>query len=92
MRYIGKRFINIGIGFIFSYIGNLTATGLIYGFVVMGGFSLAPFITIVGGGFAGYLGSNFGNYLAENILGKDEFKLTSANLYYHYIPEKYRIP
>ena len=95
MRYVGKRFINVGIAYGFSIIGNLAVKGLIYGFRVMGGFSLAPFITILGisiGGICGYLGNNLGNYLADKVLGKDEFNLTSANLYYLYIPEKYRKP
>ena len=95
MKYIGKRVINIGIAWGFSIIGNLTVKGLIYGFSVMSGFSLAPFITIVGilgGAVFGYLGNNLGNYLADKALGKEEFKLTSANLYYLYIPEKYRMP
>jgi len=95
MRYLGKRVINVGIGYGFSILGNLATKGLIYGFEVIGGFSLAPFVTIVGffvGGIFAYVGSNLGNYLADNVLGKDEFKLTSANLYYNYIPEKYRKP
>ena len=79
MKYIGKRVINVGIDYAFSIIGNLTDKGLIYGFGVMSGFSLAPFITIagiVGGVIFGYLGNNFGNYLADKALGKEEFKLT----------------
>ena len=65
---------------------------------MISGISLAPYVTAVGiigivvSGIFGYLGISVGNYLAEKALGKDEFKLTSANLYYLYIPEKYRKP
>ena len=95
MKYVGKRFINIGIAFSFSIIGNLVVKAFIYGFTMVSGISLAPFVTItgiIGSGIFGYLGNNFGNYIAEKVLGKDEFKLTSAHLYYRYIPEKYRKP
>ena len=90
MKYIGKRAINIGIAYGFSIIGNLIAKGLIYGFGVMSYFSLAPFVTIVGI-LGGVIFGNFGNYLADKVLGKEEFKLTSANLYCFYIPVKYRM-
>lgn len=95
MRYLGKRLINVGVAWGFSVFGNLATKGLIYGFGIMTGISLAPYITIVGGFFGGQifggLGNYCGNYLADKVLGKDEFKLTSANLYYLYIPEKYKI-
>ena len=97
-KYIGKSFINFGIAFGSSIIGNLAVKAGLYGFYVISGISLAPYVTVVGiigfvgSGIFGYLGNNFGNYLSEKALGKDEFKLTSANLYYLYIPEKYRKP
>ena len=97
-KYIGKNLINFGIAWGSSIIGNLAVKACIYGFYMISGISLAPYVTAVGiigivvGGIFGYLGNNVGNYLAEKALGKDEFKLTSANLYYLYIPEKYRKP
>ena len=47
-------------------------------------------IGLLGGIVFGALGTYAGNYLADKAFGKDEFVLTSANLYYKYIPEKYR--
>ena len=97
-KYIGKNLINFGIAWGSSIIGNLAVKACIYGFYMISGISLAPYVTAVGiigivvGGIFGYLGNNVGNYLAEKALGKDEFKLTSSNLYYLYIPEKYRKP
>ena len=93
-KIISKRIINLGIALGFSYIGDLAIKAGIYGFKIITGISLGPFVTvtigIIGSCAFGYFGNNIGNFLFEKILGKDEFKATSANLYYHYIPQKYR--
>ena len=94
LRYAGKRLTNLIIAWNFSYLGTLVVKAGIYGFTVITGISLAPFVTatigILGGLAGGFLGNNTGSYLAEKIFGKDEFKLTSGNIYYRYIPDKYR--
>ena len=98
LNYAGKRLINFGIAWCFSYFGNLLIKASIYEFAVVTGISLAPFVTVtvtiglIGGLALGKFGNNVGKYLAEKILGKEEFKLTSGSLYYHYIPEKFRKP
>ena len=94
LLYLGKRTTKIVTGVGFSVIGNLITKAVISGFIVLTGISVTPFVTITlqyfGGGICGYLGKNVGNYLGERIFGKDEFKLTSAHIYYKYIPKKYR--
>ena len=93
-KLIAKRLINLGIAVSFSYIGNIVSKASIYGFTIVTGISLGPLVTVtlgtIGMGAFGYFGDKIGKVLAEKIFGKDEFKLMSANLYYHYIPEKYR--
>ena len=93
-KLIAKRLINLGIAFSFSYIGDLVIKGGIYGFTIFTGISLGPLVTVtlgtIGMGVFGYFGINIGKVLAEKIIGEDEFKLISPNLYYQYIPEKYR--
>ena len=37
------------------------------------------------------LGSKCANIISDGIFGKDEFVLSSPNLYYRYIPDRYRI-
>ena len=94
LLYVGKRTTKILTGIGFSVIGNLITKAVISGFIVLTGISVTPFVTITlqyfGSGICGYLGNNVGNYLGERIFGKDEFKLTSAHIYYKYIPKKYR--
>ena len=94
LRYAGKRFTNVAIAWGFSYLGRLAVKAAIYGFTVFTGISLSPFVTttigILGGLAGGFLGNNTGNYFANKIFGENEFKLTSGDIYYHYLPEKFR--
>ena len=91
-RYILKRGIKLSIGVGISFLGNLAVKGIL----VIIGASVCPAITIILGiltGIAfGYLGAIASDKVADKIMGKDEFVLTSDHLYYKYIPEKYRKP
>ena len=93
-KYLLKRVINLGVSVSFSIIGNLAIKSAILGVKIFIGFSLGPFGTIVcgvvGGIALGILGKGVGNYLSDKAFGKDQFILTSAHLYYKYIPDKYR--
>ena len=93
-KYICKRFIKLGVSLGFSLIGSLTCLAIKYRIFIFTGIPLGPFsvfiIGLLGGIVFGALGTYAGNYLADKAFGKDEFVLTSANLYYKYIPEKYR--
>ena len=92
--YIGKNMLKLGIAVGFSIIGNLISKAIIAGIVILTGVTLSPLVTLLigllGGAVFGYLGNVVSNKIADKIFGKDEFILTSANLYYKYIPEKYR--
>ena len=94
LRYTGKRITNLAVSLSFSYLGQLAVKAVIYGFTAFTGISIAPFVTttlgVLGGIAGGILGNNTGNYLAKKIFDEDEFKLTSGDIYYHYIPDKYR--
>ena len=90
IKYILKRGIKLVIGVGFSFLGNLALKGVL----VIIGFPLSPGTTIILGILAsaiiGFFGAYSGDKLADKILGKDEFILTSDHLYYKYIPDKYR--
>jgi len=92
--YFGKNMLKLGIAIGFSIIGNLASKAIAVGIIFLLGNPVAPFVTIfvglLGGAVFGYLGNAISNKISDKILGKDEFILTSANLYYKYIPEKYR--
>jgi hypothetical protein len=92
--YIGKKVLKLGIAVGFSIIGNLTTKAIVAGILFFTGITLSPLVTIIlgllGGAVFGYLGNAVSNKVADKLFGKDEFILTSANLYYKYIPEKYR--
>ena len=95
-RYIGKRLIKLGISVGFSITGWCVSKAIVFGIVIITGVSLEPWVTAVigflGGAGFGLLGNytGVGNYLADKAFGEDQFILTSGNLYYKYIPEKYR--
>ena len=94
LYYAGKLVLKVGISIGFSIIGNLTGKSIALGIAIFTGVTLGPFATIVlgllGGIAFGALGNKIGNKIADKKFGKDEFILSSANLYYKYIPEKYR--
>ena len=93
-KYLGKHLIKYCICIGFSVIGNLTCKAILLGITIFTGTVLGPFtvimIGILGGAAFGALGNYVGNCIADKIMGKDQFILSSANLYYKYIPEKYR--
>ena len=88
-----KRFSKLASGFLISLLGNFAIEGVL----IIIGVSLAPWATIVigvvGGIIIGFTGKKIVDKIFDNekLFGKDEFILTSANLYYKYIPNKYRI-
>ena len=94
--YFGKLASRVLISVGFSILGTLTCKAIGLGIIILTGAPLAPFVTIVigilGGLTFGALGNYAGNKLTDKVFGKDEFVLSSANLYYKYIPVKYRKP
>ena len=90
LKYGFKRGIRLLGGIGVSFLGNLAAKGIL----VIFGITMAPGVTIVLGiisGIAfGYLGAKMGDELSDKLLGKDELVLKSDQLYFKYIPEKYR--
>ena len=86
--------LKIGISIGISIIGNLTNKSITLGIAIFTGTCLGPFATValglLGGIGLGVLGNKIGNKITDKVFGKDEFILSSANLYYKYIPEKYR--
>ena len=95
IKYSCKRLLKLGIAIGFSIIGNLACKAIAAGIVIFAGFALGPLSTIVigllGGAVFGMAGNYVGNYISDKVFGKDEFILTSKNLYYKYVPIKYRI-
>ena len=95
IKYFGKRLLKLGIAIGFSIIGNLACKAVVAGIFIFAGITLGPLCTVVigllGGIVFGIAGNCAGNYIADKVLGKDEFILTSNNLYYKYVPIKYRI-
>ena len=89
---IGKSIAKIGATMGISITANLAMKAGILGFSYIIGVSMCPFVTqiisVIGGNLLGYKVNN----LVDKLFGKDELKLTSAHLYYNYIPEKYRKP
>ena len=94
LYYTGKMVLKIGISIGISIIGNLTNKSITLGIAIFTGTCLGPFATValglLGGIGFGVLGNKIGNKITDKVFGKDEFILSSANLYYKYIPEKYR--
>ena len=92
--YAGKLVLKTAISIGFSFLGNLASKAACLGIIILVGSPLSPFVTVVvgliGGIAFGALGNYVGNKLTDKIFGKDEFVLSSANLYYKYIPKKYR--
>ena len=92
--YTAKLVLKTGIAIGFSILGNLACKAACLGIIILVGGPVSPFVTVVvgilGGILFGVLGNYVGNKLTDKIMGKDEFILTSANLYYKYIPQKYR--
>ena len=92
LKYGFKRGLKLCTGFGCSILGSLALKGVL----ILIGVSLAPWATIVIGVVGGIIIGIAGNkiidkiYDSEKTFGKDEFILTSANLYYKYIPKKYR--
>ena len=95
IKYFGKRLLKLGIAIGFSIIGNLACKAVVAGIFIFAGITLGPLCTVVigllGGIVFGIAGNCAGNYIADKVFGKDEFILTSNNLYYKYVPIKYRI-
>ena len=95
IKYTGKRLLKLTIAIGFSIIGNLACKAIVCGICVLTGIAVGPLCTIVigllGGIIFGVMGNSAGKYIADKAFGKDEFVLTSNNLYYKYIPIKYRI-
>ena len=92
--YTVKLLSKTGIAIGFSILGNLASKAVLAGIIFIVGAPVCPLVTAVvgllGGIIFGALGSYAGNKLTDKIFGKDEFVLSSANLYYKYIPDKYR--
>ena len=93
--YSGKLLLKTGITIGFSILGALAAKSLVFGIGIMVGTTLCPGVTILIGLLVGclygYLGNKCANEISDRIFGKDEFVLSSPNLYYRYIPDRYRI-
>ena len=94
LLYSAKLSLKIGINIGFSILGNLAAKSIIAGISIIVGVSISPFVTFIigalGGIVFGYL-TKVANKITDGIFGKDEFVLSSADLYYRYIPDRYRI-
>ena len=97
--YTRKLLLKTGITIGFSILGSLAAKSFVAGILIIVGTPLGPGVTIVigllfgvvfGVGF-GILGNKFANEISDRIFGKDEFVLSSPNIYYRYIPDRYRI-
>ena len=92
--YTAKLFLKTGISIGFSVLGNLAFKAACVGIIILIGSPISPLVTavvgVLGGVLFGALGNYVGNKLTDKIFGKDEFILSSSNLYYKYIPEKYR--
>ena len=92
--YTLKLVLKTGISVGFSILGTLACKSFCFGILFFIGGPVSPFLTIIFGLLYGVLFGAMGNYvgnkLADKIFGEDEFYLSSANLYYKYIPEKYR--
>ena len=92
--YTGKLILKTTIAIGFSILGNLASKAVLAGIIFIVGAPVCPLVTAVvgllGGIIFGAIGSYAGNKIADKIFGKDEFVLSSANLYYKYIPDKYR--
>lgn len=95
LLYSAKLSLKIGITIGFSILGNLAAKSIIAGISIIVGVSISPLVTFIigalGGIVFGYLGTKAANKIADGIFGKYEFVLSSADLYYRYIPDRYRI-
>lgn len=93
--YTEKLLLKIGINIGFSILGILATKAYTLGIVIIVGNPLGPDVTVIIGllfGIVfGMLGSIYANEISDRIFGKDEFVLTSPNLYYRYIPDRYRI-
>jgi len=92
LLYTSKLLLKTGITIGFSILGNLAVKA---GIIIIVGNPIAPGITIVIGllfGMVfGILGTKYANEIGDKIFGKDGFVLSSPNLYYRYIPDRYRI-
>ena len=92
--YAGKLLLKTGFTIGFSIIGNIACKAIATGIIILAGITLTPLVTLVigllGGIVFGAVGNVAGKYVADKVFGKDEFVLSSSNLYYKYIPEKYR--
>ena len=64
------------------------------GFIIIVG-SCSPYVTIIigllNGIFFWILGNKCANKIGDKLFGKDEFVLSSTNLYHRYIPDRYII-
>ena len=94
LLYTGKLLLKTGITIGFSILGNLAAKAIYAGIIMIVGIPVAPFVTFItgllSGIFFGKLGNKVANKIGDGKFGKDEFVLCSANLYYKYIPDRYR--
>ena len=93
--YSAKFSLKTGIIIGFSILGNLATKAIISGILIIVGAPLAPYVTIIlgllGGIVFGKIFGSFANKIGDEVFGKDEFVLSSSNLYYRYIPDRYRI-
>ena len=94
LKYFLKRAINLGVSISFSIIGNLAVKASLVGLKIFLGVAIGPFATffcgLIGAVAVGIAGKALANYISDKVFGKDQFILTSAHLYYKYIPDKYR--
>ena len=94
LKYFLKRAINLGVSISFSIIGNLAVKASLVGLKIFLGVAIGPFATLfcglIGAVAAGVAAKALVNYISDKVFGKDQFILTSAHLYYKYIPDKYR--
>ena len=93
--YAKKLLLKTGITIGFSILGSLAAKSFALGIAIIVGAPLGPGVTIVIGllfGIVyGIIGTKYANEISDRIFGKDEFVLSSPNIYYKYIPDRYRI-
>lgn len=86
LLYSGKLLLKTGIIIGFSILGNLVTKAIISGILIIVGTPLAPYVTIIigllGGIVFGQIFGSFANKIGDPVFGKDEFVLSSANLYY----------
>ena len=92
-KFAMKEFLKLGTGVLTSFLGALATKGVLIFFGIATFPGAVVIVEVFGGMVFGIAGKKIAGLIldSEKTFGKDEFKLTSNNLYYKYFPKKYRI-